>query len=114
MITREIAVAVLLALTVLSCWVGALGMWRMKEPTEALHYMAIPADIGMALLTAAVFVETGFSQASVKCLVIFVVMVASNAIGAHAAARAFRARKLGQWEPQPEDDIEFSAGKPKA
>lgn len=111
---HEIAVAVLLAIAILSCWAGAFGMLSMKEPIEAIHYIAIPVDIGMAVLTCAVFVETGFSQAGIKCLVILLVLLASNAIGTHAAARAFRARKLGHWEPEPKDDVEFLGGKPRS
>lgn len=110
---HDIFIMTLLAVSILSCWLGAFGMWRMKQPTQALHYLALPADIGMAALTLAVFVETGFSQASIKCVAILLVLLASNSIGTHAAARAFRARKLGHWEPLPEDDIEFLERKPQ-
>ena len=24
------------------CWLGVLGMWRMREPMQALHYLALP------------------------------------------------------------------------
>jgi monovalent cation/proton antiporter MnhG/PhaG subunit len=110
---QAIAVDVLLALTVLACWVGVLGMVRMRDPYQALHYLGPPAIVGMGMLTAAVFVQTGSSEASWKCVIIFIVLVASNAVGTHAAARAFREREKGHWEPCPQDaDVEFLGGKP--
>lgn len=110
---RPIAADVLLAVTALSCWLGVLGMIRMRDPFQALHYLGIPGIVGTGSLTAAVFVETGWSQASWKCAIVFLILVAANSIGTHAAARAFRARAKDHWEPQPDDpEIEFLGGKP--
>lgn len=101
-----IAEAILLAIVVLACWLGALGMVRMKEPTQSLHYLSLPA-IGAIFLAAAVFVETGGSQASWKMLFISLMLLAVNSVVAHATARAFRARELGHWQPLDGDSIEF-------
>ncbi len=98
---------VMLGGVALLCWLGVLGMVRMREPVQALHYLALPAELGMLLLVIAVFLETGFSQASAKCVLIFFLLLAFNAVGTHAAARAFRVRKLGHWQPRPGDDVEF-------
>jgi monovalent cation/proton antiporter MnhG/PhaG subunit len=105
---QSIAVDGLLAFTALSCWAGALGMIRMKDAYQALHYLGVPAIVGMGALTIAVLVETGWTQASWKCGIILVILVTSNSVGTHAAARAFREREKGHWEPLPEDkEIEF-------
>ena len=110
---QRIAVDVLLGLTAASCWLGALGLIRMPDPYQALHYLGVPAILGVGGVTAAVFVETGWSQASWKCLIILAVMIISNSVGTHAAARAFRQREKGHWEPLPEDtDVEFLGGRP--
>lgn len=115
MTPHAIAVDLLLALTVLACWVGVLGMVRMRDPWQALHYLGPPAVVGVATLTAAVFLQTGSSQASWKCVIILIVLVASNAVGTHAAARAFRQREKGHWEPLPSDpEIEFLEGRPRS
>jgi monovalent cation/proton antiporter MnhG/PhaG subunit len=103
---HHVTVVVLLALAAIFCWVGVIGMVRMREPVQALHYLALPAGMGMVLLTIAVFAQTGASQASGKCVLILFLMLGFNSIGTHAAARAFRARELGHWEPYPEDDVE--------
>jgi monovalent cation/proton antiporter MnhG/PhaG subunit len=97
----------LLIIVVLLCWLGALGMWRMKEPTQALHYLSLPATGGAILLAVAVFLSQGSSQASWKVLLIALILLASNSVVTHATARAFRARKLGHWEPLDGDPMEI-------
>lgn len=112
---RQMAVDGLLGMTAASCWVGVVGMVRMRDAYQSLHYLGIPSIVGMTSLTAAVFVQTGWSQASWKCLLILLILVASNAVGTHATARAFRQREKGHWEPLPRDpEVEFLGGRPHA
>jgi len=103
---RTVIEVFLLGLVVLSCWTGALGMARMREPTQALHFLALPA-IGGLFLTAAVFLRTGPSQASWKTLLIAIILLGINSVVGHASARAFRTRELGHWEPLDGDPMEF-------
>lgn len=103
---HPIVEAILLAIVVLSAWLGVLGMLRMREPTQALHYLSLPAIGGIAL-TVATFVETGSSQASWKMLAIAFMLLAVNSVVTHATARAFRTRTLGHWEPLNGDPIEL-------
>ncbi len=105
---------VLLALVVASCWLGVLGMWAMREPMQALHYLSLPAALGGIALTVAAFLETGSSQIAWKTLLIAGLLFAINSVGTHATARAFRARELGHWQPRDGDPIEFvrDTGKP--
>ena len=111
---HSITVLVLLCITAVSCWLGVLGMVRMRDPFQALHYLSLPASIGMGALTCAVFVQTGMSPASWKCIVTLIVLLAANSVGTHAAARAFRARQIGHWQPLPDDKgIEWLGGKPR-
>ena len=104
---KGIVEAVLLSGVVLSCWLGVLGMLRMREPMQALHYLSLPACIGSVLLTIAVFLETGNSNTAWKTLLICVLLLAVNSVVTHAIARAFRTRELGHWEPRPGDPVEF-------
>ena len=99
--------SVLLALVVLLCWLGVLGMWRMKEPMQALHYPSLPATAGIILLTIAVLIAQGPGQVFWKVVLIALVLLATNSVVTHATARAFRARKLGHWEPRDRDPMEF-------
>lgn len=107
MSAHTIAIDALLGVVVLSCWAGALGMWRMRYPVQALHYLTLPAAVGMTALIVAVFLRLGFGQASVKTLLIGLVLLGINSVVAHATARAFRARELGHWEPRDGDPMEF-------
>jgi monovalent cation/proton antiporter MnhG/PhaG subunit len=107
MTTRVIIETALLGAVVLFCWLGVIGMWRMREPMQALHYLSMPATAGASFLTAAVFVAQGPRQASWKMLLIALVLLATNSVVTHATARAFRARELGHWEPLDGDPIEM-------
>jgi multisubunit Na+/H+ antiporter MnhG subunit len=105
--THHIITTVLLAIVVVLCWTGSLGLLRMREPMQALHYLALPA-MGTVVLTAAVFTTTGNSNASWKTAFIAAALLSINSVVAHATARAFRTRELGHWQPRDGDPIEFA------
>lgn len=107
-------VAASLSLTVLCCWIGALGAWRMHKPVQSLHYLALPTGAGAIFLAVAVVIETGWGTTAAKVIAICAILIVTNAVGAHAAARAFRTRKLGHWEPREEDGVEFIPRDPRA
>lgn len=106
--THLIVEAGLLAIVVVACWLGVLGMWRMREPTQALHYLSLPAAAGGLALVIAVFVEEGNNPTSYKSALIVVVILAINSVVTHATARAFRAREIGHWEPRDGDPFEWA------
>jgi len=97
----------LLALTVASTWIGVLGMLRMREPMQALHYLSLPGTLGVIALTSAVFLETGPSPVAWKTLLIAFILLGINSVITHATARAFRTRDLGHWQPRDRDPMEF-------
>lgn len=103
--------AILLVGVVLSCWIGVIGMLRMREPMQAMHYLSLPACLGSVLLTIAVFLQTGNSNTAWKTLLICVLLLAVNSVVTHAIARAFRTRQLGHWEPRPGDPVEYVRGR---
>lgn len=107
MSAKHIVEAVLLGGVVLTSWLGVIGMLRMRDNYQALHYLSLPATLGSILLTVAVFVETGFSNTAFKVLLICGALLAVNSVVTHATARAFRTRELGHWEPRPGDPVEF-------
>jgi multisubunit Na+/H+ antiporter MnhG subunit len=99
--------AILLAGIVASCWIGVIGMLRMRVPMQALDYLSLPACSGSILLVAAVFVHTGSSSAAWKTVAICLVLLAINSIVIHATARALRSRESGYWKLLPGDGAEF-------
>jgi monovalent cation/proton antiporter MnhG/PhaG subunit len=96
-----------LAIAVLCCWIGALGAWWMREPTQALHYLSLPTGIGAFFLFIAVYLEIGWTSTTAKTIAICIILIVTNSVGTHATARAIRKRKLGHWEPRKEDGVEF-------
>ena len=98
---------VLLGAIVLSCWLGCIGMLRMKDPTQALHYLSFPNGIAAVLLPFAFFCVSGWSIATLKAAMIALLLLASNSVVTQATARAIRVRTLGHWEPHKDDGIEF-------
>lgn len=96
----------LLAAVPAACWIGVLGMWRMKEPMQALHYLSLPATAGALLLAVAVLVDRGIGETFWKTLLIAAILLGINSVVTHATARAFRARQLGHWEPLDGDPME--------
>ena len=105
---------VLLAGVVVFCWLGVIGMRRMKEPMQALHYLSLPATGGSVLLTIAVLISQGVGQTFCKVLLVTGVLFATNSVVTHATARAFRARELGHWEPREGDPAEMVHKEKKA
>lgn len=103
----QIAIDLLLALVVLSCWVGVIGMLRMRQAIQALHYLTLPATVGILALTIAVFLESGLHATAIKTLLIALILFSINSVVTHATARALRTRELGHWQPHDGDPIEF-------
>lgn len=104
---HQILINTLLAVTVATVWIGAVGMLRVRQPIQALHYIAVPASVGVLALTLAVFLQVGFKVVAWKCLLIAVVLLGINAVVAHATARAFRVRELGRWQHRKGDGVEL-------
>ena len=104
----------LLGAVVLLCWLGVLGMWRMKEPMQALQYLSLPATAGAILLAIAVLMSQGLGQAFWKVLLITATLLASNSVVTHATARALRTRDIGHWEPIDGDPMEIVHEEKKA
>jgi multisubunit Na+/H+ antiporter MnhG subunit len=89
---HSIAIVVLLAMAASFCVIGAIGMWCMRRPTQAVNYMALPSTAGILCITIALFLQTGFSSAAVKCAAIVIILVSINSVVTHATARAFYVR----------------------
>ena len=107
MTPRVVTEGVLLAVVVLSCWLGAAGAWRMREPIQGLHFCTIPAALGMGALTIAIFLARGSCGVFWKTLLITIILLVINSVGMHASGRAFRSRELGHWEPRDGDPFEW-------
>lgn len=91
----EVAVAVSLFSTI--------GILVMEDINEKLHYLAPPATVGIGLITIAVVLQEGLSQASVKTLLCAFIVFVTNPVLTHATSRAARIREFGHWVSQPKE-----------
>lgn len=101
----DVVVEVSLALAVVTAWLSCLGMLVMENVLDALHYLAPVTTVTTFLLLIAVVVAEGAGQATLKTILICLVMLAINAVLSHATARAYRVRQLGDWRPQAGEDV---------
>jgi monovalent cation/proton antiporter MnhG/PhaG subunit len=102
---QQIAVAALLAAGAASTLFSAIGVLVVRDFYERIHYMAPAATLGVIAIAVAVIVEEGASIASVKAILIALVVLLLNPVLSHATARAGRIRRLEQWEPRPGEEM---------
>ncbi len=110
MTAADIAVAVFLGicvvLTFISCWALVL----FKDAFERLHYLSAITTISTFALLVAVVIKEGAGQATIKTILVFVLLLLVNAVLSHATARAARVRQYGNWTPTPEEHIKGGEG----
>ena len=110
MSAATIAVEVLLAIAVIVSWLCCLGLLLMKDFYEKLHYMSSVTTISAFCVLAAVVIEEGWGQATIKTVLVFLTLLVMNAVLSHATARAARIRALGHWTPDPNEEIPGTEG----
>ena len=100
-----ITVEVLLAIGILIALLCCLAVPVMKNRYERLHFMAPVSTVSVTLILIAVIVQEGWGQATIKMVLILLALVFTNAVLAHATARAARVRDLGHWQPAEGEKI---------
>jgi multicomponent Na+:H+ antiporter subunit G len=102
---KTIAIDVLVAVAVLITLVSVLGMLRLRDVYQKMHYIAPPASLGATFITAAIFLQRGFKAESFKALFTTLVLIGMNTVVTHAAARAFRIAEVEDWHPQAGEEV---------
>ena len=87
------AATILLVLATVVCLLSSIGILVMRGVYDKLHYLAPAAILGTGAVVAAVIVEEGFGSSAIKALLVLLVMLISNPVLTHAAARANRLRE---------------------
>ena len=82
---------------------STLGLLVMKGVNERLHYLAPPSSLSAFFIAAAIALEEGWSEATIKAILSAVALALMNAVLTHATARAARIRQYGHWVAQPEE-----------
>jgi multicomponent Na+:H+ antiporter subunit G len=84
----QVVVAILLALSVLLCWLCALGVAVMPTAYDKLHYIAPAGLLGGAGVLLAMLIHSGFTTETGKVFLIVLLLWLSNPVLTYATARA--------------------------
>lgn len=107
---KTVSIDVLLALGVLVTLLSVLGMLRMRDPFQRMHYISPPASLVPILITIAVFLQDGMKPESFKAAIATVVLIGMNTAVTHAAARAFRIADTKDWKPERGEEVPIRSG----
>ena len=102
---KQVAIDTLLALAVLLTLVSVLGMMRMRDPFQKMHYLSVPASLSAILITVAIFLQRGAKPESFKAVFVTGVLIGMNTVVTHAAARAFRIVQTRDWHPDRGEEV---------
>jgi monovalent cation/proton antiporter MnhG/PhaG subunit len=102
---KTIAIETLLALAVAITLASVLGMMRMRDPYQRMHYIAPPASLSAIFITVAIFLQQGMKPESFKAGFVVLTLVAMNAVVTHTAARAFRIAETKDWRPKEGEEV---------
>ncbi|HEX9107359.1 MAG TPA: monovalent cation/H(+) antiporter subunit G [Longimicrobiales bacterium] len=110
MTAGALAVDLLVGAAVLLTLASALGLAVMRDAYQRLHYIAPPATLSSALLTAALLLGEPQKQAGVKAFLVTALLTLMNGVVTHATARAARIRRHGRWIPVQEERVPLAKG----
>lgn len=103
---QDVIVAVFLVLGVGIELLSCLGVLLMRDVFDRLHYVGPASVLGPLAIMIAVLVEESFSTAGIMAILIALSLMITGPVLTHATARAARVRRLGQWQPKPDEHIE--------
>jgi len=98
MTTRDVVIDVLVAAGVVGELLCCVGLVRMRDVFDRLHFALAATTLPPFLIAAAVIVEEDWTQPGINALVVAAVLFLLNPMIAHATARTARLRRLGQVE----------------
>ena len=102
---KMIVIDALLATAVLIILASVLGMLRLRDAYQRMHYIAPPASLGAILITVAIFLQRGLKPESFKALFTTVVLIGMNSVVTHATARAFRIADTKGWRAKKGEEV---------
>ena len=90
--------------------VGGIGLLRMPDFFTRLHPSGLIDTMGAALIVAGLVLQAGFTQTSIKLILIIVFLIFTGPTATHAVAHAALARGLKPWTRATEDNDKGEAG----
>ena len=93
------AIDVLLAIAVLSIWLGCAGFARLRSAFDRQHTVAFVNTVAGLALVIAAFVADGVSARALKILLVVVASLVTGSAMSHAVGRALRRRSAPDGSP---------------
>lgn len=88
----SVVVVLLLALAVLSAWVGTIAFLRLDTTLERIHGVTFVNVVTIGSLTLAGFASRGLAPQTLKCALLWFINLIVSALLSHATARAIHLR----------------------
>ncbi len=111
MTKADIAVNVCLAICVIMTMICCWGLLLIHDFYERLHFLSTITTVSTFALLLAIVVKEGWGQATIKGILVYLVLLLINAVLTHATARAARVREFGHWTVDPSENVEGAGGK---
>jgi monovalent cation/proton antiporter MnhG/PhaG subunit len=99
----HLAIIVLVGVAAAITLLCAIGVLVMRDAYQRLHYLSPPATVSAFLIVLAVALDGGGVAATIKVILVAVVLTLLNGVVSHACARAFFVREHGRWPPRDEE-----------
>lgn len=88
MMLQNILTVVLICLGIFFMLVGSVGILRLPDFYSRTHAVSLSDSLGIFLVISGLIVHEGFTQSSLKLLLLVVFVALSNPIGTHALSNA--------------------------
>lgn len=82
------------------CVIGALGVLRMPGFYTRMHAASVIDTLGATLIILGLILQSGFSLASGKLLILWLLIFFCSPTASHSLANAAHARGVKPWQPE--------------
>ena len=113
-ILLDIVSWVLLVAGSIFCMIGGLGLIRLPDVYARMHGAGITDTLGTGLILAGLMVQGGFSQVTVKLILILIFLLFTSPTSTYALANAAYQRGLEPLLGKPQPDKPRSGKKDDA
>ena len=103
---RGAIVALLLGSGVAVELLCCVGLVRMRDAFDRLHYLGPASTLSPVMVATAMLVEEGLGQPTVKTTLVALLLVASSPVLSHATGRAARVRQFDHWSALEHEVVE--------
>ena len=97
MTPKEVFIAVLLGLAVVTELLSVLGLILMPNPMARMHYLTPATALGPVLVAGALVTKEALDHQGIVAVLVAVFFAVFGAVLTHATARAARIRQHGDW-----------------